>query len=124
MKLIYIAGPFRAANYWLQEQNIRRAETAALEVWKLGTAVICPHANTRFFQGAVPDHVWLDGDLEIIRRCDALLLVEGWENSVGARGEVEMAKQYGLKIFRNINELKSWLEVDCENLQFRRDTQR
>lgn len=116
MKLVYIAGPFRAANLWLQELNIRSAEAAALEVWKLGVAVICPHANTRFFQGAAPDDVWLDGDLEIVRRCDALLLVTNWEHSVGARGEMEEAKKFGLKIFQTVEELKCWLEAGLEKL--------
>ena len=71
-KLIYVAGPFRAPNSWEMEQNIRRAEALALEVWKLGLPAICPHANTRFYQGAAPDEVWLEGDIEIMRRCDAV----------------------------------------------------
>lgn len=29
MKLLYIAGPFRGANSWEMEQNIRRAEEVA-----------------------------------------------------------------------------------------------
>lgn len=98
------------------EKNIRRAEVMALEVWRLGAAAICPHANTRFFQGVLPDHIWLDGDLEIVRRCDALLLVDGWEKSAGARGEVDEAGRFGLKIFQTIQELKSWLEADLEKI--------
>lgn len=68
MRVVYIAGPFRAENAWEIEQNIRRAEEAALELWRAGAAVLCPHTNTRYFQGAAPDHVWLEGDLELLRR--------------------------------------------------------
>src|SRR4051812_24706808 len=46
MKLIYIAGPYRAATEWQVVQNIRRAEALALAVWQSGAACICPHKNT------------------------------------------------------------------------------
>lgn len=91
MKLVYIAGPFRGANSWEIERNIRRAEALALQVWRAGAACICPHTNTRFFQGAADDHVWLDGDLEIIKRCDAVVATSNWRNSQGARKEVALA---------------------------------
>jgi hypothetical protein len=110
MKVIYIGGPFRAANTWEIEQNVRRAEEVALEVWRLGAAAICPHANTRFFQRILPDSVWLDGDLEIIARCDALLLQGNWQNSAGTLGEIEQALSLGLPIFDAISRLKKWLE--------------
>lgn len=99
MKVIYIAGPFRADNAWEIEQNIRRAECLALEVWKAGAAAICPHTNTRFFQGAAPDDLWLSGDLEIMRRCDAVLLTANWEDSTGARAEFELALNLNMPIF-------------------------
>lgn len=97
MRVVYIAGPFRAANAWEIEQNIRKAEEAALALWRSGYAVICPHANTRFFQGAAPDDVWLEGDLEILRRCDVICALPGWENSVGAVAEVNLARDLGLE---------------------------
>lgn len=99
LKLVYVAGPFRAPDQWQQFQNIRRAETLAFEVWKLGAVAICPHLNTAHFQDALPDKVWLDGDLEIVRRCDAVIMVEGWENSKGARKEKELAHKLDLPVF-------------------------
>src|SRR5436309_15845129 len=87
MKVVYVAGPFRGKSYWDQENNIRRAETLALDAWRLGCAVICPHTNTRFFDGAVPDSVWLDGDLELLKRCDAVLMTPDWLKSTGASAE-------------------------------------
>lgn len=99
MKVVYIAGPFRAESGWEIEQNIRRAECLALEAWRAGFAVICPHTNTRFYSGAAPDEVWLEGDLEILRRCDAVLLVPGWENSTGTRWEFAEAIKCGIHVF-------------------------
>jgi hypothetical protein len=109
MKLVYVAGPFRGASSWEMECNIRRAETLALEVWRMGAACICPHANTRFFDNAAPNHVWLEGDLEILRRCDAVLLTEDWERSNGAQEEVRRAHIWAIPVFRSLDELRLWL---------------
>ena len=108
MYIIYVAGPFRGANSWLIENNIRRAEELALDVWRLGFAAICPHANTRFFQGAAPDNLWLEGDLAILRRCDAVIVTPDWEKSVGARGEVSEAAKLGIPVFESLGDLWLW----------------
>lgn len=111
MKVIYVAGPFRASNAWEIELNVRRAEETALEVWRMGAAAICPHTNTRFFQGAAADSVWLEGDLEILRRCDAVLMVRGWRRSRGAAAERSLALDLGIPVFEGTNELSDWLEI-------------
>lgn len=112
MKLVYVAGPFRGANSWDIECNIRRAETLALEVWRLGAACICPHTNTRFYQGAAEDSVWLDGDLEMLKRCDAVMLTPDWMKSSGAKAEVEFARNHGIRIFESLDVLAAWLKVE------------
>src|SRR5262249_60930335 len=109
MKVVYIAGPYRASSEYQVLQNIRRAEEVALRVWRSGAACICPHKNTAFFGGAAHDSVWLVGDLEIIRRCDALVCVEGWQKSVGATGEVKLAREIGIPVFESITEFQRWL---------------
>jgi uncharacterized protein DUF4406 len=111
MRLIYVAGPYRAPCEWQVLQNIRRAEAMAIEVWLMGAACICPHKNTAFFGGAAADSVWLEGDLEIVRRCDAIICVEGWELSAGSRGEVELARTLGKPVFQTLAELQSWLKA-------------
>jgi len=112
MKVIYVAGPFRGPDHWAIENNIRRAEALALEVWKLGAAAICPHANTRFYQGACPDEVWLAGDLEILLRCDAILLTEDWSKSVGAKEEYLFAMKQRMPVLLDIAELKRFLRCN------------
>lgn len=109
MKVIYVAGPYRANDNWEIEQNIRRAEALSLEVWRMGCACICPHANTRFFQGAAPDKVWLDGDLEILKRCDAILLTPDWMLSSGAKAEYQFALDHGITIMYCLLDLNDYL---------------
>jgi len=105
MKVVYVAGPFRGKSSWDMEQNIRRAETLALEVWRAGFACICPHTNTRFYQGAAPDQVWLDGDLEMLRRCDAVLMTPDWGRSTGATAERNLAIDAGIRVCYNLPDL-------------------
>lgn len=109
MKVVYVAGPFRGPNSWAIEQNIRRAEVLALEVWRSGAAALCPHANTRFFQGAADDDLWLKGDLEMLGRCDAILMTFDWQRSTGARAEHDFALARGIKVLYDLAALRTWL---------------
>jgi hypothetical protein len=109
MKLVYIAGPYRGASEWEVVQNIRRAEALALEVWQSGAACICPHKNTALLGGAADDSVWLEGDLEMMRRCDAVLCTDDWRRSAGAREEVRIANEMGLPVFQALADLRTWL---------------
>lgn len=109
MKVVYVAGPYRAPTEHGVLQNIRNAEDVALMVWACGAACICPHKNTAFFGGAADDAVWLKGDLEILRRCDAVVCVAGWKRSAGATGEVHFAHELHIPVFETIEDLRSWL---------------
>lgn len=111
MRLVYVAGPYRASTEWEVEVNIRRAEAVALEIWKSGAACICPHKNTERFGGAADDETWLAGDREIVKRCDALVCVSGWQGSVGARREVEVARAYGLSVYETLEAYLTDLET-------------
>jgi len=98
-KLVYIAGPFRAETLFEIEKNVMRAREYAAAVWKAGAVGVCPHSNTGFsFQGLVPDDAWLKGDLEILRRCDAIVMMPGWRESSGSRAEHELSKKLGIEI--------------------------
>lgn len=109
MRVVFIAGPFRAPNAWEVERNVRRAEELALEVWRAGAAALCPHTNTRFFNGTLPDDVWLPGTLELLRRCDALITAPRWNESLGAVAEVGEAHARGIPIFHDVPALRVWL---------------
>ena len=99
--LIYVAGPYRANSEWQVKQNIREAEKYALVLWEAGFTVICPHKNTAFFGGAhgLPDSVWLEGDLVIIPRCDAVFLLPRWLDSEGTRDEKACAAAHRVPVF-------------------------
>ena len=110
MLTVYIIGPYRADNAWEIEQNIRRAEELALQVWRLGTAgVLCPHTNTRFFQGAADDDIWLRGYIALLARMDAAITVPGWEQSSGSLDEVAFCGDKEIPVFHTLAELSEWI---------------
>jgi hypothetical protein len=111
MKVIYIAGPYRANGEYQVSLNIRRAEDLALRVWRSGAACICPHKNTAFFGGAADDSIWLEGDLEILQRCDAVLCLDNWRASKGATGEVALARAKNIPVFETFEEFERWLKA-------------
>ena len=108
MILVYVAGPYRAPHNWGIECNVRRAETLALEVWRSGHVALCPHTLSRFYQGTLPDATWLAGDLVMLERCDAVLLVEGWATSAGTRAEIVHARASDIPVFESLDELNEW----------------
>lgn len=108
-RVVYIAGPYRAKCEWDVVQNIRAAESLALSVWRLGAVALCPHKNTALFGGAADDSYWLEGDLELLRRSDAVVLVKGWESSSGAIEEVLHAIYRDIPVFTDLNYLAIWI---------------
>lgn len=111
MKVVYLAGPYRAPTEYGVQQNIEAASKVALEVWKLGATCICPHKNTSFFGGALPIPLLLAGDLELVRRSDAVLMTNGWLGSEGARDEKIFADDLGKPVLFDLRGLARWLEL-------------
>ena len=99
MKVIFVSGAYRHKTEWELEEYIRHAEDAAIRLWQLGWVVICPHKNRAHFGGICNDKVWLYGDLELLRRCDAIYMLIGWQNSIGATSEYELAKSLNKQIY-------------------------
>lgn len=92
MKVAYIAGPYRAETISGVRENIEAARWVAEEYWRRGFAVVCPHLNSAFMDGVVPDAAFIEGDLCIIGRCDLVVMAPGWQDSAGARREREVAE--------------------------------
>lgn len=99
--MAYVAGPYRGSCIYKTVQNIRAAEAVAVELWGLGYAALCPHKNTALFDGALgpSDEMWLAGALELMKRCDFVVMVPGWESSAGSLVERDTAQELGMKIY-------------------------
>lgn len=99
MKVIYLASPYRGETENEVWEHITNAHRTARKIWKLGVACISPCSNTAFFGGKDDDQLWLDGDIEILKRCDAVYMNEGWENSSGCLKEKKIAESCSIPVF-------------------------
>lgn len=106
MRVIYVAGPYRASGMNGVLDNIMLARSFARQLWLKGWAVICPHANTFMMDGPdLPSMAFLDGDMEMVSRCDAVFMLPGWEYSEGAIMEENTARVHGLAVYHNMQEV-------------------
>jgi nucleoside 2-deoxyribosyltransferase len=96
MSVLYIAGPYRADTRDGIEANIQAAREVATAVWEAGHVAICPHLNTAHFNEY--DHV-LDGYIDVLSRCDGLVLVPNSENSRGTQAEWLYATRQGIPVY-------------------------
>lgn len=103
MKLVYVAGPMERSeqNIWT---SLRNAFGAANELVDRGFIPFVPHL---YFQLALlkdrPIEQWLEMDLEMVGKCDALLRLRG--QSRGATAEVERARELGIPVYFSVEEL-------------------
>ena len=105
MRVVYLAGPYTAKSAAKVHQNILKALAIAQEIWSIpGLCCICPHANTAYFElpGSEEQEYekFMDGDLEIIKRCDAVVLMPDWDISRGAIRECMEAEKLGKPVFK------------------------
>lgn len=101
--IIYLATPIRPKGDQTLESNLAKAKQLALELWKKGYTVFCPAANSDLPISLADKEVeaerWLNGDIEILMRCDAMVVAPGWERSEGVKGEIVCAGMYQIPYF-------------------------
>jgi hypothetical protein len=95
--IAYVAGPYREGHGRTVHANIDGAALVAMDLWKIGCTAICPHLNTAHFDGPVEQY--LAGDLEILSKCDAIVMAPFWRESDGACAELRYARKLGLPAY-------------------------
>ena len=108
MKVVYIAGPYRGRSRAEVELNIQVARKVGVMAARAGWSPLIPHANTGHLDEVAPDlseEFWLEATLELMRRCDAVLLCPGWQVSTGTRAEIREAKALGLPVYESLDQL-------------------
>jgi hypothetical protein len=96
--LVYVSGRYTGTI----DANIQAARAVAIALWEHGHTALCPHLNTQHFEqdckASYEDYI--RGDLEMVARCDALVMVAGWEESNGAKIERDYALGLGIPVFQ------------------------
>jgi hypothetical protein len=109
--VVYVSGSYTAPTMRGIEENIIIAREYAIRIWDLGYSVICPHLNTAEFENDCKNTTYEDfiqGDLEIIARCDTVFMMASWVKSMGANREREQAFKIGKPVFNSFKELEKW----------------
>lgn len=116
MKIAYVIGPYRAKSDYGVYKNIRNAEEVAEELWGLGFAVLCPHRNSAFLSGLVPEENFLRAGEEFARMADLIVGVDGWEKSGGSLRERDAGIEAGATFYSSIGLLKDALQDGAEHI--------
>lgn len=105
MKLVYVAGPYRAyredGNYDIDTmfERTMKMRSVARKYLENGYAVIAPLLNSLLLDSPkLADDFWVEMDKELVKRCDAIVMMDGYELSRGAQAELEYAKGLGLEV--------------------------
>ena len=113
MKKIYIAGAYSGKTKEERDLNIAHVAAVGREIARLRKGIpIMPHMNSAKFEDLAPDipkDFWLEGDIEIMKSCDAVIFIAGWDRSPGAVKEMEEAKKAKMLIYR-----QSFVKVEVE----------
>lgn len=101
MNLVYISGKYSGETQEEVNKNIEEAEKYAIELANRNVGFICPHLNTRNFeQKSTADYeFYMDMYLELVSKCNGILMLPRWEGSSGARRELKKAREVGLNEF-------------------------
>lgn len=100
-KIIYISSPYTIGD---QVANVRRQILVADKLLGMGYIPFCPCLSHFWhFVSPKPWETWLEIDIAIIPKCDALLRLDG--ESKGADKEVALAKELGIPIFYSLKDL-------------------
>ena len=98
---VYCAGPMRGHD----KHNFPAFDALRDKLLELGHKVISPADMDRAGGFHASDHGYdfdiktaLARDISAMMGCDAIVLMDGWENSTGANAELAYAKAVGLKI--------------------------
>ena len=96
MKLWYVAHPYSGNEY----HNYLRALRATILLLDRGFVVFSPivHSHPLDMYKKREPSFWYAQDLEILEKCDGIILCEGWEDSKGCRLEYSKAVKLKLEI--------------------------
>ncbi len=116
--LCYISHPYSNDDPEQVTQNVKKAMDISIDLWLMGLPTICPLLSHFIEERAVArgiDISWsdyLEWDLILLEKCDALLLLG---DSPGCVLERERAKELELPIFVSVEEVRQWARAQALN---------
>ena len=103
---IYIAGPYSSPNIIQGLRNIREGNKVAAKLLTMGYSPFSPFLDHIFsFYEDISVEQYYKYSLDFLEVCDAMLVLPGYEKSVGTLKEIEFAEKRGIKIYHSLEEL-------------------
>jgi len=102
--IIYLANPYTHKSKKVMRERYLKVDKAAAHLFKLGVMTYPPIAlNARWTKYEDFGHsweAWEAYDKNFLERCDGLLvlMLDGWEKSVGVQSEIDYARELGIPI--------------------------
>ena len=98
--MIYLASPYSHPDPAVREQRFRAACRVVAALLRAGHVVFSPivHCHVLVEHGLPTDWAfWRHVDREHLKRCDevVVLMLDGWNRSVGVRVEIRIAQELG-----------------------------
>ncbi|MDR3684745.1 MAG: DUF4406 domain-containing protein [Geothrix sp.] len=101
----YLSAPMSAPDALTRAKHRFLALDASHHLWEAEILHYCPMANAPIIGTSdVHYEVWMAMDLEVLRRCDYILLVGEWGTSAGCRRELAMARSLGKPVVFNVED--------------------
>jgi len=98
--VIYLASPYTSDNPAVRQQRFEAACCAAAAMIRQGQTVFSPIAHSHAicaFGVPVDWRFWSRHDRRYLEACDevAVLMLDGWQESVGVQVEISIARELG-----------------------------
>lgn len=110
---IYVAGPYSANNVLDVLKNIGRGEKVCAELFSLGFAPFCPWHDASYVTDRPDDdftvQMFYDFSIAWLEVSDAVLVLDGSDNSNGTQAEIKIAKELNIPVFYSIPDLHGGL---------------
>lgn len=125
-KLYYLASPYSHPDPAVKKHRAEMVTESAVDLLHLGVFVFAPISyNEPWEKYNLPGdwQFWQDFDKTFVSRCDGgiiVLMLDGWDKSVGVTAEIEFAKSIGLPVYYTTpQQIKngdlSFMEKDLDN---------
>lgn len=104
-KLYYLASPYSHTDVKIKKMRAEAVTKSAVDLLKLGVFVFAPISyNEPWEKYNLPGDwkFWCEFDKTFVSRCDGgiiVLMLDGWDKSVGVTAEIEFAKSIGLPVY-------------------------
>lgn len=95
----YFSAPISAPDALTRTRHHLVALGESAMLWEAGVLHYCPHRNSpQVGTTDVGYEAWMEMDLEVLARCDYIIMGGAWHDSAGCRRELAMAMHKGLPV--------------------------